>query len=316
MTDDEGRAGRAGDVSSPQTHVPIDEVHVPTEEVVGTVAAAPPPLGSEDVIESEAPLARGTEIRRRLALLAPASMGRRVVAGIAAATLVLGLVAGFLVGSVYAPESTATLGLQAVPQPEGGFVGSFPEDPLFEEGVIVFTLEFEFLLPEDLLTVGETKVLQGPESQEVASGLDGLCGNASTPRPQPVPYPGLNRIASASFLLNGATLTERISPDLGVLAASTLRGTVELARTCASSEGLTVATDGLAVGIGDEYAVFSLSRLNPASGLVENSIVVLIRVADRLIEISMAPDGGFDIPDGLGRALRIAEVAVTRMLAG
>lgn len=308
ITDGES-AGRADDDSSSSTDVP-------TDEVLEAEAAAPPPLGSEDVIESEAGSARGTEIRRRLALLAPASMGRRVVAGIAAAALVLGLVAGFLVGSVYGPQPTATVGPQAVPQPDGGFIPFFPEDPLLEEGVIVFTLGVEFLLPDDLLTVGETKVLQGPESQEVASGLDGLCGNATTPRPQPVPYPGLNRIASASFFLNGATLTERISPDLGVLAASTLRGTVELARTCANSEGLTVATDGLAVGIGDEYAVFYLSRLNPASGLVETSIVVLIRVGDRLIEISMTPDGSFDIPDGPGRALRIAEIAVTRMLAG
>lgn len=277
----------------------------------------PAEVGSEDMIESEARSVRETEVRRRLGLLAPASMGRKLVAGIAAATLVLGLVAGFLVGSGYGRETTAMLGVRAVPQPDGGYIPFIPEYRVAEqEGVIVFILDAEFLLPDDLLGVGETKVLRGPESNEVASGLDGLCGNAPNPDPEPVPLPRVNAIASVSFVLDGATLTEQISPDLGVLAASTLRGTIELARSCANSDGLTVQTEGVVNGIGDEYATFSVSRLNAGSGLVETSIVVLVRVGGRLLEITLTPDGAVDVPDGLGRALRIAEVAVTRMLAG
>lgn len=274
----------------------------------------PPEVGSEDMIESEARSVRATEIRRRQRLLAPAWMGRRLVAGIAAATLVLGLVAGFLVGSGYGREKTAALGAQAGPLSNIPF---FPEGSVLEqEGVIVFTLNAEFLLADDLLDVGETKVLRGPESNEVASGLDGLCGNAPNPRRQPLPLPQVNVISSVSFVLEGATLVEQISPDLGVLAASTLRGTVELARSCGTTDAQTVQTEGVAEGIGDEYAAFTVSSLNPTTGQVETSIVILIRVGGRLLEISLAPDGGAEVPDGLDRALRIAEIAVTRMLAG
>lgn len=267
----------------------------------------------EELIESGAPSARSTEIRRRLGMLVPRSIGRRLVAGIVAATLVLGLMAGFLVGRSY-ETGMAALGPHAVALSDIVTIPFVPAYNVIEEGVIVFSLAADLLLPDDLLDVGETKVLYGPTRRDIASGLDGLCGNSLAL--EPIPAPGLNPISSKSFTLDSATLTEQIRPDLGVLAASTLRGSVELARSCGITDAQTVQTEGLAEGIGDEYAAFTVSSLNPTTGQVETSIVILIRVGGRLLEISLAPDGGVEVPDGLARALRIAEIAVTRMLAG
>jgi len=119
-----------------------------------------------------------------------------------------------------------------------------------------------------------------------------------------------------SFLLAGASLTERIGPDLDVLAPSTLRGTVELARSCSATGGVTVRTDGIQTGIGDEYAVFSVDRVDPATGVARMSIVVLIRVGGRLIELTLSSAGSAEVPDGLARALAIAEAAVARIVVG
>lgn len=279
-----------------------------------------PESGSEDLIESEPVSARGTEMRRRLELLAPASMSRRLVAGIVAATLVLGLAAGFLVGSVYGPDKTAALGADGAPGPDPGYIPIVPEGSPLEQDqrIIVLSPAPGSLTIEDLASVGET-VLPLATALEVTSGLDGLCGSVSSPEAMPFPQgPGVGYgvLGSLAFRTADATVRQRIGPDLDVLAASTLRGTVELARSCGNSDGLTVQTEGVVNGIGDEYAIFTVSRLNPVSGLVETSIVVLVRVGGQLVEIALTPEGAVAVPDGLGRALRIAEVAVTRMLAG
>lgn len=277
-----------------------------------------PESDSEDMIESKPKSGHGTEMRRRLALLVPASMGRRLVAGIAAATLVLGLVAGFLVGSVYVPEQTAALGVDAVPGPDAGYIPIVPGDSVLahEDGVIVFTTVSEFLTTDDLQDAGETPASAGAMSVDFTSGLDGLCGNEPSPGREPVPAPRVNPIATTSYRLSGATLTEHIGPDLGVLAASTLRGTVELVGSCGNGDGLTVQTDGIEAGIGDEYVVFTVVRSDRDPGVVETSVVVLVRVGGQLVEIALTPDGAGEVPDGFNRALRIAEVAVARMLAG
>lgn len=277
-----------------------------------------PEAGSEDMIESKPKSGHGTEMRRRLALLAPVSMGRKLVAGIVAVALVLGLVAGFLVGRGYGLEQTAALGIDAVPGPDAGYIPIVPGDSVLEEErVVVFTLDAEFLTADDLLEVGETQVLVGPQGHGIApSGLDGLCGTVPRPDSEPAPLPEINRLGSTSFGLDGAILTERIGPDLGVLAASTLRGTVELAGSCAGSDTFSVQNDGVLAGIGDEYAIFRVSRTDRDSGLVTTSIVILVRVGGQLIEITLAPDGGPEVPDGLDRALRIAEAAIAVFQAG
>ena len=272
---------------------------------------------ADDLIESEAGSVRATEFRRRLGLLVPAAMGRKLVGAIAAGTLALGLVAGFLLGSGSGSEPTATVAVGTGPPPDGGYIPFVPDaGVLSEEGVIVYTTGPEFLGPDDLIIAGEQPVRAGFFGVDLASGLDGLCGNVQRPQPPLAPLPGLNSVSSISYALDGATLVERIGPDLDVLSASTLRGTVELARTCADTDYLTVRCDGIQTGIGDEYAVFTLVRSDPESGVIATSIVVLVRVGDQLVEIALTPDGGADVPDGPARALRIAEAAVVRMLTG
>ncbi|MDQ4038421.1 MAG: hypothetical protein M3313_08750, partial [Actinomycetota bacterium] len=236
------------------------------------------------------------------------------------ATLMLGLAAGFLVGIAYGPEKTAALGVDSVPGPDTGYIPIDPNGSPLEQDqpIIVLSPAPGSLTIEDLASVGET-VLPRASALEGSSGLDGLCGIVSSPEAVPFPQgPGVGYgvLRSLAFRLVDATVRERIGPDLDVLAASTLRGTVELARSCRNGEGLTVQTEGIAAGIGDEYATFRVSRLNPASGLVETSIVVLVRVGGQLIEIALSPEGAVAVPDGMARALRIAGVAVSRMLAG
>jgi hypothetical protein len=280
-----------------------------------------PESDSEDMIESKPKSGHGTEMRRRLALLVPASMGRRLVAGIAAATLVLGLVAGFLVGNISGAEPTERMEpTQAQAQegapPDGGYIPIIPDGAREEAVVVAFGAGF--LNPLDLEDIGEA-VLSSSYGLVEPSGLDGLCGVVSGPESAPFPQGPSGEytvFGSVSFLLAGASLTERIGPDLDVLAPSTLRGTVELAQSCSATGGVTVRTDGIQTGIGDEYAVFSVDRVDPATGVARMSIVVLIRVGGRLIELTLSSAGSAEVPDGLARALRIAELAVTRMLNG
>ena len=280
-----------------------------------------PESDSEDMIESKPKSGHGTEMRRRLALLVPASMGRRLVAGIAAATLVLGLVAGFLVGNISGAEPTERMEpTQAQAQegapPDGGYIPIIPDGAREEAVVVAFGAGF--LNPLDLEDIGEA-VLSSSYGLVEPSGLDGLCGVVSGPESAPFPRGPSGEytvFGSVSFLLAGASLTERIGPDLDVLAPSTLRGTVELAQSCSATGGVTVRTDGIQTGIGDEYAVFSVDRVDPATGVARTSIVVLIRVGGRLIELTLSSAGSAEVPDGLARALVIAEAAVARIVVG
>ena len=280
-----------------------------------------PESDSEDMIESKPKSGHGTEMRRRLALLVPASMGRRLVAGIAAATLVLGLVAGFLVGNISGAEPTERMEpTQAQAQegapPDGGYIPIIPDGAREEAVVVAFGAGF--LNPLDLEDIGEA-VLSSSYGLVEPSGLDGLCGVVSGPESAPFPQGPRGEymvFGSVSFVLAGASLTERIGPDLDVLAPSTLRGTVELAQSCSATGGVTVRTDGIQTGIGDEYAVFSVDRVDPATGVARTSIVVLIRVGGRLIELTLSSAGSAEVPDGLARALVIAEAAVARIVVG
>ncbi len=275
------------------------------------------PAKDEDLIESEPPSPRTSELRRRLEILVPATVGRHVLAAVAAAVLALGLVAGFLVGNQTPPnERTDSTEMQDGGTTEAGYIPIVPEGSPLEEEFVVLSVGAEFLTLDDLSALGET-VLPGGYGLGVTSGLDGLCGVLSGPeviRVPATPRGEFTVLNSASFVLPSAILTERISPHLDVLAASTLRGTVELARSCPHAGGLTLQTEGIQTGIGDEYAVFILSRPDPESGDIKTSIVILLRVGGRLVELTLSPEGVTEVPDGLTRALRIAEVAVTRMM--
>jgi len=267
----------------------------------------------EDLIESEPPSTRTSELRRRLDLLVPASVGRKTFGASTAAGLAFGLAVGFLVGNISGAEPTERTEPTQTQAQEGA-----PPDGAREEAVVVVAFGAGFLTFQDLSTVGET-VLSGRYGMADTPGLDGLCGMAGRPESIPVPQgPGgqYTVFGSASFVLVGATLTQRIGPDLDVLAASTLRGTVELAQSCSDGGDVTVRTDGIQTGIGDEYAVFSVDRVDPTTGEIKRSIVVLVRVGGRLVELTLTSESSAEVPDGLARVLRIAELAASRMLAG
>ncbi|MBA3801267.1 MAG: hypothetical protein H0X18_19720 [Geodermatophilaceae bacterium] len=276
------------------------------------------PAPGEDLIESEAASSATTEIRRRLERVVPPMVSRKVVGGIAAAALVLGLVIGFLVDTFFGTEKEAALQAQESAGPPGGYIPIVPDgSPLEEDGVVVLSLSSALLTRQDLAGLGET-ALPGSYGSAESAESDQLCGLSGSPETVPFP-PGAGVeytvFDSVSFVLAGASLTERIGPDLDVLSASTLRARIELARNC-SSTGLTVSTEGVQAGIGDEYAVFTVERTDPASSSMQSSILVLVRVGDQLVELTLSAVGGPGLPDGLTRALRIAEVAVVRMLIG
>ncbi len=278
------------------------------------------PKPDEDLIESEAPSSATTTLRRRLEGLVPPMVGRKVVGGIAAAALVLGLAAGLVVGNNFGTEKEAARQAQEGGGPPGGYIPIVPDgSPLEEDGVVVLSLSGALLTQQDLAGVGETTALGGSYGSVVSAESDELCGLSSSAEPVPFP-PGAGVeytvFDSVSFVLAGASLTERIGPDLDVLSASTLRARIELARNCSSSTGLAVSTEGVQTGIGDEYAVFTVERTDPASGSIQRSILVLVRVGSQLVELTLSAAGGTEVPDGLARALRIAEAAVMRMQAG
>ena len=271
----------------------------------------------EDLIESEPASPRSSELRRRLEILVPATVGRNVLATVAAAVLVLGLMAGFVVGTLSGTEPTGALALQSGGAPEGGYIPIIPDDSALE-GVVAVAFAAGLLTYQDLATAGEL-AMSGSYGLADPSGLDGLCGIISRPDFSPIPpQPGVEYtvFGSASYVLAGATLTQRIGPDLDVLAASTLRGTVQLAQDCSDGGDVTARSAGIQTGIGDEYAVFSVDRVDPSTGDIDTSITILVRVGGQLLELTLTSAGGPEVPDGLARALRIAEVAVTRMLAG
>ncbi len=275
-----------------------------------------PPATDEDLIESDPPSPRTSEPTRRLEILVPATVGRKVLLTVAAAVLALGLVAGFLVGTL-GTAPTGRLALQSTGAPQGGYISIVPHDSRNEEGVVAVAFAAGLLTYQDLSTVGEL-AMSGSYGLADPSGLHGLCG-ISRPDFFEIPIqPGVEYtvFGSAFYVLVGATLSQRIGPDLDVLAASTLRGTVQLAQDCSDSGEVTARTPGIQTGIGDEYAVFNVERVDPSTGQITTSITILVRVGGQLLELTLTSAGGPEVPDGLVRALRIAEVAVTRMLAG
>lgn len=274
----------------------------------------------EDLIESEGPSPRTAGIRRRLDRLVPQRVGRRLLGGFTAAALALGLVAGYLVGHSPSADSTDNATGQSATATGPDSIPFVPDGSPLDEGVIIFTLANGLLSLQDLNQMGE-RALPLRNEGGVASGLDGLCGTVRGPEVRPLPVgavdAGAHPAGTVSFVVAGAALNEIIGVDLATLAASTLRGQVQLAQDCASTDSLTVRTDGVVNGLGDEYAVFTVARTDPNDGVSRTGVVILVRVGGQLVEVSLAPEGGRnDVADGLNRAMRIAEVAVARMLGG
>jgi hypothetical protein len=271
----------------------------------------------EDLIESETPSTRANEFRRRLEVLVPATVGRKVLGGIAVGALALGLVAGFLLGNLRQPEpAEITADVQPAPALDGGYGPIAPDGSPVEEAVVVLAMAGGLLTLQDLAGLGESALPRAfrPEDTAEADQFCGLSTGAGSLEVPPGPGATYGVANGVSFILGGASLTERIGADLDVLAASTLRARVELALNCSRIDGPAVRTDGIQTGIGDEYAVFMASRPDPASGAIQSSIVVVVRVGGHLIELTLTSQDG-EPPDAQARALRIAEVAVARMLS-
>lgn len=272
---------------------------------------------AEDLIESDSPSQRSAWLRQGLDRLVPARVGRQVMAVVTVIALAMGVGVGYLVGrgadGTRADDAAGQSDTQTGQPPDGGYIPFVPEGSPFDEGVVIFGLDGNLLTFQDLGALGETAV--SISNDRVVSGLDGVCGHPSSPEAPSSGGRDGQGPGAVTFVLGGASLTELISADLDVLAASTLRGQVELVRGCANSDDLAAYTDGVQDGIGDEYALFSVDRLNPASGVVESGLVVLVRVGGKLVEIALIPHGRTAVPNGVERALAIAQAAVERMLA-
>jgi len=271
----------------------------------------------EDLIESDAPSRSVSKLRQRLELLVPPRVGRRFLGGVTLGALALGLVAGYLAGSTAGDDGSESTqsGTESGGSDEPRFVPYIPEGSPFDEGVVIFTGGAAVLTLDDLIALGERPLPQSVQpGVNVASALDGLCADPHALPPGPVANNGA--VGAARFELTDAMLSELISPDLDVLAASTLRAEVQLAQTCADSDVLTVDTEGVLEGIGDEYASFTVRRTDPDSGAVTTGYVILVRVGGQLIEVSLTSEGEMEKAEGLTRTMRIAEAAVTRFLTG
>ncbi len=268
----------------------------------------------EDLIESDEPSPTMRKVRRRLDLLIPATVGRRVLAVVTAIALALGLAAGYLVGHPRGDGADLATRLST----ETGVARDLNNIPFvpevqIEDGVLVYDLAVALLTVEDLAALGEQPL---PSGFQIATGLAGLCSD-----PQTDPSPGGSviedtAVGGVTYDLADGALSEVISADLDILAASTLSGQVQLAQDCSNGSSRTVETEGVLSGIGDEYAAFTVHRTDPASGAVTTSYVVLVRQGGQLIEVTLTSDTGVVLPDGMVRAIRIAEAAVTRMLTG
>ena len=271
----------------------------------------------EDLIESDEPSPTVHWFGRRLDQLLPARVGRRFLGAVTVTALALGLGAGYLVGA--APWNDGREGVgdssTAADNELNNLIPLNIEEavPSPGDGVIVYSTVGGLLTVEDLTALGELPLTSGLAG---SSGLAGLC--AAEPAATPTGAdPGTENGAASgiTFELADAWLSELVSPDLDVLAASTLRARVELAQSCGTS-AFTAQTEGVETGIGDEYAAFTVRDTDPASGALSTGFVILVRVDSHLIEVFLAPTGDADLFDGLNRALRIAEAAVERMLTG
>lgn len=274
----------------------------------------------EDLIESEESSPLKARFRRRAGLLIPPAVGRRVLSGTVVTALSLGLIGGFWLGHAPGDEqdSADLASVELAPAPDGSYLPIIPLGVPLQQSVAVLYVESGTLTVQDLAGLGEN-ALSVARGLVTDSGLAGLCDVSGPPIPVTVPrepVPGtVLSFGYVAFLLPGISLTERVVPYLDELTASAqLTGMVEVARSCQSSGDLAVLTDGVAAGIGDEYAVFTVVGPDPSSTEIETKIVVLVRAGTQVIEISLAPAGRTDVPDGLARALRIAELAVTSML--
>ncbi len=264
----------------------------------------------DDLIASDEPSRLSAGFQHAIDRFIPAQVGRGLLGAVTVAALVLGGFGGYLIGK---PGNRASDPGQS--QADGSVQDERIPLPLGEsDAVLVGSSADAYLTVADLTSSGETTLAVTLGLGNVAEP-DRVCGVRFGPEipiqaPPRVPAAVVNAV---SFALADATVTERISADLDVLAASTLRARVQLAGNCPNNQGFYTSTDGVRSGIGDEYAIIEAVILGVAPEQYSALVVILVRIGGRLIEISMAAQDSPDVPDIVRRLMRIAGAAVTRM---
>lgn len=244
-------------------------------------------MTDEDLIES-APQPQSVLRRRAEGTL------RHPIAG--AALLVLGLIAGSIGGYVVGHNNVRPLA--AV----GFFVDSEPFEQTYGRQPL------PTLTSKDLSAIGE-EIDRELSIQNAQSAIPVLCGTGSG-QPGTSDYLGLSYPATV-FGVDGGQLIELVWPQVDEAAASgVLRTLVSQAQGCPDIPDLraTIATGGLLLGIGDEYAVFT-RRPTAADQATFTTTAALVRVGADLIEISFTADGTA-LVEPESRCLQVATAAV------
>ncbi len=262
----------------------------------------------EDLIES--PPRPASAWQRRVAPLL-----RRPAAG--AALLVIGLIAGSVSGYVVGQSNRYTtsgiygysLGVES--QAEGRLPGSPFDQGLDDEPKPLLT-------PEDLTALGE-QVTRQFDVLSGRSAIPSLCGTS-------IGQPGTSAtkwsFPSRTFLLPDGSITELVwSHPSDAQAAGALITLAAQAQRCPDVTSwlvgsTTVATSGLATGIGTQHAVFTFTPLpvangEPVAGFVT---VILVQLGADLVEVSFSST--VEVPTALRRVERVAQSALTMIANG
>ncbi len=265
-------------------------------------------MTDEDLIESM-PRPPSAWQRRAQRLL------RRPAAG--AMLLVLGLIAGSISGYIVGQSNPRTMSgiygysLDVEAQAEGRLPGSPFDQSLGGEPVPLLT-------PEDLTALGE-QVTRQFDVLSGRSAIPSLCGTS-------IGQPGTSTtglsVPSRTFLLPDGSITELVwSHASDAQAAGALITLATQAQRCPDASSAlvgstTVATSGLATGIGTQHAVFTFTPLpvsdgEPVAGFVT---VILVQLGADLVEVSFSST--VDVPTALRRVERIAQSALTMIANG
>ena len=174
------------------------------------------------------------------------------------------------------------------------------------------------LTPDDLAALGE----QVTRQFDVLSGRSAIPPLCGTSIGQPGTSIGGPSFPSRTFLLPDGSISELVwSHPSDSQAAGALITLAAQAQRCPDASGelvgsMTVATSGLASGIGTQHAVFTFTPLpvaadEPVAGFVT---VLLVQLGADLIEVSFSST--VDVPTALRRIERLAQSALTLIANG
>jgi len=250
----------------------------------------------EDLIESVSRPKPAWRLQVDKVIRGPRAVGVLLVCG-----LVVGALSGYLVGHnnprVLDGISVPSPGLEAFVEFQQGApdVDAYGPPPMTT------------LTTEDVAALGENvtrqvTVLMG------RSVIPTLCRTS-------VGQPGYNNVAgpaysSIAFNVDGGRITQLVWPRTDEVQATATLQTLDLqARLCptVADSSVTMVTDGVQTGIGDEYAVFH-TRPTSSEPSALFATAVLVRVGSDLIEVSFT--SASESPSAEARCLAAAAAAV------